>query len=115
MRKRRIRRVLILTPASLRTQWQQEMKDKFSLGFEIVEKTATHKLQRFIRLTKAAPLRSFFQKTPCGRASEVRISIQPLPIPFLRLRASFISRSGVACVFLTNACSSITRRPMRKQ
>jgi superfamily II DNA or RNA helicase len=46
VRKRRIRRVLILTPASLRTQWQQEMEDKFSLGFDIVDKAATHKLQK---------------------------------------------------------------------
>jgi superfamily II DNA or RNA helicase len=46
IRKRRIRRVLILTPASLRQQWQAEMEDKFSLGFDIVDKNATHKLQR---------------------------------------------------------------------
>lgn len=46
VRKRRIRRVLILTPASLRTQWQQEMEDKFSIGFDILDKAATHKLQR---------------------------------------------------------------------
>lgn len=46
VRKRRIRRVLIITPASLRTQWQQEMEDKFSLGFDIVDKAATHKLQK---------------------------------------------------------------------
>lgn len=46
IRKRRIRRVLILTPASLRQQWQAEMEDKFSLGFDIVDKNSTHKLQR---------------------------------------------------------------------
>lgn len=46
IRKRRIRRVLIITPAALRTQWQQEMEEKFSLGFDIVDKAATHKLQR---------------------------------------------------------------------
>lgn len=46
VRKRRIRRVLIITPASLRTQWQQEMDEKFSLGFDIVDKAATHKLQK---------------------------------------------------------------------
>lgn len=46
VRKRRIRRVLIITPASLRTQWQQEMEDKFSLGFDIVDKASTHKLQK---------------------------------------------------------------------
>ena len=46
IRTRRIRRVLIITPASLRTQWQQEMEEKFSLGFDIVDKVSTHKLQR---------------------------------------------------------------------
>jgi superfamily II DNA or RNA helicase len=46
IRKRRIRRVLIITPASLRTQWQQEMEEKFSLGFDIVDKASTHKLQK---------------------------------------------------------------------
>lgn len=46
VRKRRIRRVLIITPASLRTQWQQEMEEKFSLGFDIVDKAATHRLQK---------------------------------------------------------------------
>lgn len=46
VRKRRIRRVLIITPASLRTQWQQEMEEKFSLGFDIVDKASTHRLQK---------------------------------------------------------------------
>jgi superfamily II DNA or RNA helicase len=46
IRKRRIRRVLILTPASLRYQWQTEMEEKFSLGFDVVDRNATHKLQR---------------------------------------------------------------------
>lgn len=46
IRTRRIRRVLIITPASLRTQWQQEMEEKFSLGFDILDKAFTHKLQR---------------------------------------------------------------------
>jgi Superfamily II DNA/RNA helicases, SNF2 family len=46
IRKRRIRRVLIITPAALRTQWQQEMEEKFSLGFDIVDKASTHKLQK---------------------------------------------------------------------
>lgn len=46
IRTRRIRRVLIITPAALRTQWQQEMEEKFSLGFDVVDKAFTHKLQR---------------------------------------------------------------------
>ena len=33
--RRRIRRVLVLTPASLRRQWQEELREKFSLRFEI--------------------------------------------------------------------------------
>ena len=57
IRKRRIRRVLIITPAALRTQWQQEMEDKFSLGFDVVDKTATHKLQKEMGLD-ASPWRA---------------------------------------------------------
>ncbi len=57
VRKRRIRRVLIITPASLRTQWQQEMEDKFSIGFDIVDKAATHKLQKEMGLD-ASPWRA---------------------------------------------------------
>jgi SNF2 family DNA or RNA helicase len=35
--RRRVRRVLILTPASLTQQWQGEMKTKFSLNFDLAE------------------------------------------------------------------------------
>jgi SNF2-related domain len=38
IRRRRIRRVLILCPAWLRRQWKEEMKSKFNLGFEIVDR-----------------------------------------------------------------------------
>jgi hypothetical protein len=39
MLRRRIRRVLlILCPASLRTQWREEMAEKFSLPFEVVDR-----------------------------------------------------------------------------
>lgn len=58
IRQRRIRRVLIITPAALRTQWQQEMEDKFALGFDIVDKAATHKLQREMGLD-VNPWRAF--------------------------------------------------------
>lgn len=44
--RRRIRRVLILTPASLRLQWRDEMWEKFSLPFEVVDREATVKLRR---------------------------------------------------------------------
>jgi superfamily II DNA or RNA helicase len=46
MLRRRIRRVLILCPASLRTQWREEMADKFALPFELVDRGETLKLQR---------------------------------------------------------------------
>ena len=36
--RRRIQRVLILTPASLRLQWRDEMWDKFSLHFNVVDR-----------------------------------------------------------------------------
>ena len=44
--RRRINRVLILTPASLRIQWRDEMWDKFSLPFDVVERDTTLKLKR---------------------------------------------------------------------
>lgn len=46
MLRRRIRRVLILCPAALRRQWQQEMREKFALRFEIVDRQETRALQR---------------------------------------------------------------------
>jgi len=56
--RRRIRRVLILCPASLRTQWRQEMRDKFSLHFDIVDRPRTHALQKHQGLD-INPWRSF--------------------------------------------------------
>lgn len=56
--RRRIRRVLILTPAALRDQWQQEMDEKFSLGFDVVDRKETHQLQRKLGLD-ANPWRTF--------------------------------------------------------
>jgi SNF2 family DNA or RNA helicase len=44
--RRRINRVLILTPASLRTQWRDEMWSKFSLPFDVIHKDSTLKLKR---------------------------------------------------------------------
>ncbi|MBZ5708107.1 DISARM system SNF2-like helicase DrmD [Nannocystis pusilla] len=46
MLRRRIRRVLILCPASLRTQWRDEMVDKFALSFEVVDRGETLKLRK---------------------------------------------------------------------
>lgn len=56
--RRRVRRVLILCPASLRLQWQSEMRDKFSLPFEIVDRDRTYALRRELG-AEANPWRSF--------------------------------------------------------
>lgn len=56
--RRRIRRVLILSPAALRKQWQQEMKTKFSLPFEVVDREETHQLQKRLGLD-ANPWRTY--------------------------------------------------------
>jgi superfamily II DNA or RNA helicase len=50
MLRRRIRRVLVLCPASLRTQWREELDEKFSLGFDVVDRPHTLKLQRELGL-----------------------------------------------------------------
>lgn len=56
--RRRIRRVLILAPAALRDQWHQEMHDKFSLSFDVVDRQETHKLRKQLGLD-ANPWRTF--------------------------------------------------------
>jgi superfamily II DNA or RNA helicase len=48
--RRRIRRILIICPASLRFQWQQEMQDKFSLGFDVIDRAETLDLQKRLGL-----------------------------------------------------------------
>ena len=48
MLRRRIRRVLVLCPAALRTQWRDEMQEKFALPFVIVDRPETLRLQREI-------------------------------------------------------------------
>ncbi|HND34432.1 MAG TPA: SNF2-related protein, partial [Myxococcota bacterium] len=57
MLRRRIRRIIILCPASLRVQWKEELEEKFSLPFEIVDRPQTAKLQRELGLD-ASPWRS---------------------------------------------------------
>lgn len=57
-RRRRINRVLILCGASLRHQWKDEMHSKFSTTFEIIDKAATHDLQKNLGLD-ANPWRTF--------------------------------------------------------
>ncbi len=56
--RRRARRVLVLCPASLRTQWRQEMRSKFALTFDVVDRPATHQLRKRLGLD-ANPWRTF--------------------------------------------------------
>ncbi len=56
--RRRVRRVLILCPASLRTQWEQEMAEKFALGFDLVDREAAIDLRRRLG-PDANPWRTF--------------------------------------------------------
>jgi len=50
MLRRRIRRVLVLCPASLRTQWRDEMHEKLSLLFDVVDRPHALRLQRELGL-----------------------------------------------------------------
>jgi len=56
--RRRVQRVLVLTPASLRLQWRDEMWDKFSLPFDLIDREQTHALRRRLGMD-ANPWRSF--------------------------------------------------------
>ena len=56
--RRRVQRVLILTPASLRLQWRDEMWEKFSLPFDLVDRAGTHRLRKRLGMD-ANPWRSF--------------------------------------------------------
>ena len=56
--RRRVQRVLILTPASLRLQWRDEMWDKFSLQFNLIDRDETAALRRRLGMD-ASPWRSF--------------------------------------------------------
>lgn len=56
--RRRVRRVIVLCPASLRLQWKQEMQDKFALPFDIVDRASTHALQKRLGMD-ANPWRTF--------------------------------------------------------
>lgn len=56
--RRRIQRVLILTPASLRVQWRDEMWERFSLRFDLVDRPETYDLRKRLGMD-ANPWRSF--------------------------------------------------------
>ncbi len=44
--RRRIRRVLVVCPASLQLQWRDELRTKFSLDFTVLDRPATVDIQR---------------------------------------------------------------------
>ncbi len=44
--RRRIRRILIICPASLQQQWKDEMQDKFQLEFRIIDRDHMQQLRR---------------------------------------------------------------------
>ncbi len=46
IRQKRIRRMLIICPASLQIQWQDEMKEKFNIEFTILDSAQVFKMQR---------------------------------------------------------------------
>ncbi len=56
--RRRIQRVLILTPAALRLQWRDEMWEKFALAFDLVDRVETVALRKRLGMD-ANPWRSF--------------------------------------------------------
>lgn len=56
--RRRVRRVLVICPASLKTQWIQEMVEKFSLSFDLVDRDSTHALRKELGMD-ANPWRTF--------------------------------------------------------
>ncbi|KAF5418607.1 MAG: RNA polymerase-associated protein RapA [Candidatus Methanogaster sp.] len=44
--QRRIRRIMIVCPASLQMQWRDEMKDKFNLDFKIIDSSEVFNIQK---------------------------------------------------------------------
>jgi len=56
--RRRIRKILVICPASLRDQWKEEMDEKFAIHFDIVDRDSTAKMRREIGL-EANPWRTF--------------------------------------------------------
>ena len=56
--RRRIQRILVITPASLRQQWREELWEKFALRFKVVDRQGTDRLRRRVGMD-ANPWRSF--------------------------------------------------------
>ena len=46
MNRRRIRRILVICPASLQIQWRDELRSKFSLDFDVLDRAAFTHVQR---------------------------------------------------------------------
>lgn len=46
LRRRRIRKILIISPAALQTQWQEEMIEKFNLDFSIINLNETNQIYK---------------------------------------------------------------------
>lgn len=44
--RRRVRRILVICPASLQQQWHDEMREKFRLDFQIVDRDSIQRLRR---------------------------------------------------------------------
>lgn len=44
--RRRIRRVLVICPATLRHQWQKELESKFSLSFDVIDRPQTLEVRK---------------------------------------------------------------------
>ena len=56
--RRRIRRVLVLAPAALRRQWRDELWEKFSLRFEVVDRHRTELERRRLGMAIGSAVRS---------------------------------------------------------
>lgn len=50
LQRRRIRRVVVACPASLCLQWHEELRAKFALDFDLVNRQTTHALRRRPRI-----------------------------------------------------------------
>jgi superfamily II DNA or RNA helicase len=46
IQRRRIRRVLVICPATLRYQWQKELETKFSLSFDVIDRPQTLNIRK---------------------------------------------------------------------
>lgn len=111
--RRRVRRVLILTPASLSQQWQREMKTKFALNFDLIDRAETHALQRRIGLD-ANPWRTYPRRLRCQimtagqtMALEQLREVEAAPDSPLEIISFAELRNGRLAVDISVDCSTI--------